>query len=56
MNTLLTAQQLDIIAAVSRVCESFGEDYWLKLDSSGEFPREFHQAMAAGGWLGITMP
>ncbi|MCX2981989.1 acyl-CoA dehydrogenase [Halieaceae bacterium IMCC14734] len=56
MNTLLTDQQNTIIAAVARVCESFGEDYWLKLDASGEFPREFHAAMASGGWLGITMP
>ena len=56
MNTLLTEQQGDIVAAVSRICESFGENYWLRLDESGEFPGEFHQAMAAGGWLGITMP
>jgi acyl-CoA dehydrogenase len=56
MNTLLAEQQGDIIAAVSRVCETFGEDYWLGLDASGEFPREFHRAMADGGWLGITMP
>src|SRR5258705_420354 len=25
-------------------------------DEDGEFPREFHKAMAEAGWLGITMP
>jgi acyl-CoA dehydrogenase len=44
------------VAAVTAVCESFGDDYWLRLDDSGEFPRDFHRAMADGGWLGITMP
>ncbi len=39
-------------AAVSK----FDDDYWLERDEDGRFPREFHQAMAEGGWLGITMP
>ena len=56
MNTLITAQQREIVDAVAKLCKSFGEDYWLQLDTSGEFPREFHRAMADGGWLGITMP
>ncbi|PKO90560.1 MAG: acyl-CoA dehydrogenase [Betaproteobacteria bacterium HGW-Betaproteobacteria-12] len=43
----------DGVAAVMR---SFGDDYWLQRDEDGEFPREFHRAMADAGWLGITMP
>jgi len=41
---------------VGAVVRSFGDEYWLARDEDGEFPREFHQAMARAGWLGITMP
>ncbi len=41
---------------VSAVVRSFDDEYWLARDEDGEFPREFHQAMAEAGWLGITMP
>lgn len=41
---------------VRAVCAQFGDDYWLARDDDGLFPREFHRAMAEGGWLGITMP
>ena len=41
---------------VGAVVRSFGDEYWLARDEDGEFPREFHHAMARAGWLGITMP
>jgi len=41
---------------VGAVVRSFGDEYWLARDEDGEFPREFHEAMARAGWLGITMP
>jgi len=41
---------------VRTVASKFDADYWLKRDEDGQFPREFHRAMADGGWLGITMP
>jgi acyl-CoA dehydrogenase len=41
---------------VRAVVSKFDDDYWLERDEDGRFPREFHQAMAKGGWLGITMP
>jgi acyl-CoA dehydrogenase len=41
---------------VGAVLRSFDDDYWLARDDDGVFPREFHQAMAKAGWLGITMP
>ena len=34
-------------AAVRR----FDDEYWLARDDDGEFPREFHRAMAEAGWL-----
>lgn len=41
---------------VAAVCGRFGDDYWRACDDEARFPRAFHQAMAEGGWLGITMP
>ena len=41
---------------VRAVASRFSDDYWLARDDDGEFPREFHRAMAEAGWLGITMP
>jgi acyl-CoA dehydrogenase len=56
MTFALTAEQLEIREAVGRLCERFGDDYWLKKDTEGGFPAEFHRAMAEGGWLGVAMP
>src|SRR5499425_2447747 len=56
MNFTLTPEQREIRAAVARLCERFGDDYWLKKDDEGEFPHEFHRTMAETGWLGIAMP
>ena len=42
--------------AVGAVVRRFDDEYWLARDEDGEFPREFHRAMAHAGWLGITMP
>ena len=41
---------------VNAVVRQFDDEYWLARDEDGEFPREFHRAMADAGWLGITMP
>jgi acyl-CoA dehydrogenase len=54
---LPTEDDLNVIReGVRAVCSQFGDDYWLARDDDGKFPREFHTAMAEGGWLGITMP
>ncbi len=54
---LPSEDDLNIIReGVRAVCSGFGDDYWLARDEDGKFPREFHTAMAEGGWLGITMP
>ena len=52
----LTVEQQELRDAAARLCACFGDDYWLKKDEAGEFPHEFHRAMAEGGWLGIAMP
>lgn len=52
----LSDDQIAIREAVSSVVQRFDADYWLERDEDGEFPHEFHAAMADAGWLGITMP
>src|SRR5262249_48981464 len=56
MSFALTAEQQEIRTAVARLCERFDDEYWLRKDTDGGFPLEFHQAMAKAGWLGIAMP
>jgi acyl-CoA dehydrogenase len=52
----LSDEQQAIREAVTRLCSGFGPEYWLEKDGAGEFPHEFHAAMAEAGWLGIAMP
>lgn len=56
MEFSLTSEQEDISHHVAETCARFDDEYWLERDTKGDFPEEFHQAMAQGGWLGITMP
>lgn len=51
-DTDLAAIREGVRAVVTR----FDDEYWLARDEDGQFPHEFHRAMAEGGWLGITMP
>jgi acyl-CoA dehydrogenase len=52
----LTAEQEAVRGAVARICQAFGDEYWLERDHDGRFPTELHQALARDGWLGICMP
>ncbi|PCI52240.1 MAG: acyl-CoA dehydrogenase [Moraxellaceae bacterium] len=56
MDFSFSEDQLFIKNSVSKLCQQFDDDYWLLRDHNGEFPYEFTQAMAEGGWLGIAMP
>ena len=56
MDFSLSEEQQAIRDNVAKVCDAFGDDYWLERDRTGEFPFDFHTAMAEGGWLGIAMP
>jgi acyl-CoA dehydrogenase len=51
-----SSEQRQIREGIRAVVTRFGDDYWLARDNDGQFPREFHRAMAEAGWLGITMP
>jgi acyl-CoA dehydrogenase len=56
MDFSFTPEQERIRDAIAKLCARFGDDYWLVRDKDGEFPADFHQAMAKDGWLGVAMP
>jgi acyl-CoA dehydrogenase len=56
MDFSLTPEQVKIQEAIAKLCERFPDEYWLKRDNEGEFPSDFHQALAKDGWLGVAMP
>ena len=56
MDFSLTPEQKAICDHVAETCANFDDEYWLEKDTKGDFPEDFYQAMAQGGWLGITMP
>lgn len=56
MDISLTKDQQAIDEGVRRLCSQFTDQYWTDCEEQTRFPEEYYQAMAAGGWLGITMP
>lgn len=56
MDFSLSSDQEQIREAVFRLCDRFGDDYWLAKDRDGGYPLDFHRAFAEAGWLGIAMP
>ncbi|RLA46029.1 MAG: acyl-CoA dehydrogenase [Gammaproteobacteria bacterium] len=56
MDFSLSSEQQAIVDSIKSLMDTFGDEFWLERDNSGVFPEEFYQAMAEGGWLGITMP
>jgi acyl-CoA dehydrogenase len=56
MDFELNDTQRSIRDLAERVCAPFDDNYWMERDLSGEFPHDFHQAVAASGLLGVAMP
>ena len=51
-----TEDQVTIRKAVAELATKFDDHYWQTKDAEHEFPTEFYNALAEGGWLGITTP
>ena len=51
-----TEDQKTIRKAVAELAGKFDDQYWMDKDAAHEFPTEFYNAFAEGGWLGITTP
>lgn len=56
MSIDFTDEQRQIQENVERLCADFGDEYWLKRDSDGQFPEDFCQMIADQGYMGIAMP
>lgn len=41
---------------IRRICADFPDEYWAEKDAAHEFPWDFYEAMAEGGWVGIAIP
>ena len=56
MDFALSPEQESIKSSIERICDRFGDDYWLNKDREGGFPHELYRALADDGWLGICIP
>jgi acyl-CoA dehydrogenase len=56
MNFELTEDQELIRKSVAELAARFDDQYWMEKDQAHEFPQEFYDAIASGGWLGMTIP
>ncbi|GAA4294148.1 acyl-CoA dehydrogenase family protein [Mycobacterium paraffinicum] len=56
MNFELTDDQELIRRSVAELARKFDDQYWMEKDQAHEFPTEFYNAIALGGWLGMTIP
>jgi acyl-CoA dehydrogenase len=56
VNFSFTPDQTAIRDAVAALCARFDAQYWLERDRSGDYPHDFHAAVAQAGWLGVAMP
>ncbi|BBY52328.1 acyl-CoA dehydrogenase [Mycolicibacterium arabiense] len=56
MSFELSEDQELIRKSVAELASRFDDHYWMEKDEAHEFPREFYDAIAGGGWLGMTIP
>jgi acyl-CoA dehydrogenase len=51
-----SAEHDAIREAIRRICADFDDEYWSAKDRDHEFPWEFYDRVAEGGWVGIAIP
>ncbi len=56
MSFELSDDQELIRKSVRELAQRFDDHYWMTKDQAHEFPQEFYDAIASGGWLGMTIP
>jgi acyl-CoA dehydrogenase len=52
----LTQDQEIIRRSVAELLRRFDDHYWREKDRACEFPIEFYEVIAGGGWMGLTVP
>jgi acyl-CoA dehydrogenase len=50
------AQIVEIRASVKALCARYGEEYWLKLDATHDYPTEFVRELTQAGFLTALIP
>lgn len=56
MDFEITSEQQLIKDSITKLCQDFPDEYWSRCDKAHEFPWDFYNACARGGWLGIAIP
>jgi acyl-CoA dehydrogenase len=56
MDFELSDDQQTIRKSVAGLLKRFDDHYWMDRDLNHEFPTDYYQAIADGGWLGLTIP
>lgn len=54
--TYNTDEYRDIRDAVAALCAEYPQEYFRKLDKSGDYPEEFVRALTDAGWLAAMIP
>ncbi|SEO20853.1 acyl-CoA dehydrogenase [Halorientalis persicus] len=52
----LTDQQRLVRDSIRDICDDFEASYWREKDAAGEYPQEFVDELADGGWFGALIP
>jgi len=52
----LSSQQQLVRDSIRDICSGFDDEYWRQKDIDGEYPSEFVEGLADGGWFGILIP
>lgn len=52
----LSPTQIDIKQTIAKIASQFTDEYWRAREAAKEFPWDFYNAIAGGGWLGMCMP
>ncbi|KAK5995336.1 Acyl-CoA dehydrogenase FadE12 [Cladobotryum mycophilum] len=55
-NTENVQSSVEVGETVKQVCSQFPNSYWQEHDQEEKDPKDFHAALARGGWLGIALP
>jgi acyl-CoA dehydrogenase len=56
MDFELSEDQSQLRNGVRDLAATFSDEYWAERDEKHEFPWEFYNTFAEGGWLGIAIP
>ncbi len=46
----------NIVSEATRLASRYDDEYWSERDEGHEFPWEYYNDFAAGGWLGVLVP